>query len=83
MGEGKKIAYCAPGRETISALSLAWKEVDFDEIRASPAMEGRKDIILVDHGAIDTKLDISLRTELHLRPRPPRLPDTFRLLNGI
>ena len=52
-GLPKKVAYCAPGRETLTALLLAYQDVDFDEVRASAMMAGRTDAILVDNEAIE------------------------------
>lgn len=46
-------AYCAPGRESVTAILLAYQDIEFDGVRASVMMAGREDIILIDDEAVN------------------------------
>jgi len=67
----KRIAYCAPGRESLVALILAYHDVDFDTVRGSAVMHGRDDIIIASHdpaidefgAAVEALKDLAATTE--------------------
>jgi hypothetical protein len=88
----QKIAFCAPGRESLTAIMLSWREVDYDEVRSTPVMEGRDDVILADMSQLDPGLSIVFPEPKHTPSRKgsvygigmlPPVGSSLRLISGI
>jgi hypothetical protein len=74
----KRIAYCAPGRESLVALILAYHDVDFDTVRGSAIMAGRDDIIIASHDPVIDELDAQVTALRELRDKTEGSTESVR-----
>ena len=74
----KRIAYCAPGRETLVALILAYHDVDFETVKGSPVLAGSDDIIIASHDPVIDEFDLAAGAMSDLAKQAGRSAESVR-----